>query len=187
MASSTVLLIIIIITTERNSETAKMFYALNIWFLQPKNIYKSILKNERNDLTLTPPFSRSLAYPFKMMSWFQEFIRHFKALLQSEITQKWLRKVRTLYCTQINKTCVGHFKQQQQKTNKTNVQYERVALVCYSWFFNYLTFYKELHVGVLLWNLAISLISSHSFSQWGSYSTMYVWSMKCCQVMCQTS
>ena len=85
-----------------------------------------------------------------MTSWFQEFIRHFKALLQSEITQKWLRKVRTLYCTQINKTCVGHFKQQQQKTNKTNVQYERVALVCYSWFFNYLTFYtfyKELHVG----------------------------------------
>ena len=92
MASSTVLLIIIIITTERNSETAKMFYALNIWILHPKNIYKSILKNERNDLTMTRPFSRSLAYPFKMMSWFQEFIRHFKALLQSEITQKWLKK-----------------------------------------------------------------------------------------------
>ena len=42
-----------------------------------------------------------------MTAWFHEFIRHFKSLLQSEITQNGLREVRTPYCTQINNTCVG--------------------------------------------------------------------------------
>ena len=40
-----------------------------------------------------------------MASWFHWFI--LKALLQSEITQNGWREVRSLYCTQINNTCLG--------------------------------------------------------------------------------
>ena len=47
----------------------------------------NIFLNERTDSTLTLSFSKSLAYPLNNV-----MIRHFKALLQSEITQEWFKR-----------------------------------------------------------------------------------------------
>ena len=40
-------------------------------------MHETLFKNEHIDSTLTLSFSTSLAYPLIMMSWFEEFIRHF--------------------------------------------------------------------------------------------------------------